>query len=666
MKKFFVQEKGVSSSPYNPFWNPWGGAGCLGRALSFILALLVFLVLLWLLSRVWSCENRPVHPDIPINQDSIYTPADTTSQFIDSLSQELPIEVENPVPELPKGDDNRFKPINDDDIVDNPNGPGQIANNLVNVILDSDAGDDVFNRFAQEFKALYPQDDYRIVRYSTLTKLIQIKVPSSQREALIKNLPSQITDIKFKIFPEEIFSMNEARVPSDPAFKYAELNWYFSPIQAYDAWGITMGSDEITVAIVDSYFDLNHDELKGKFRDPYSLENGTRNVFPPANTPIVIAGHGSHVTSTAVGNVNNKSGLCGIAPLCSFMPVSMGAQLTSGKILEGLLYAIYQGADVVNLSVGSKFSTEDAAIPIDQQVIRAKTTNLLSQDVWDFAFDLANKHNCTIVWSAGNDNILAGLDESKRNNTTIRVSAVDHDLKKASFSNFGNIKEKGVAYSTISSPGVDIFSALPNNTYDSWGGTSMAAPIITGTVALMKSINASLSNEEIINILKSTGKPVKGDNTIGNLVQIKDALTKVKEGLLNFDDISKNPQKLLGIWEATCLLNIVYNGKLTGDKTRIYLTFESSTQGTITLHDISSDYYFIAPITIKMSPQKIEITEQYEPRSKQSNLTYKEATITCKPGKDRLLNCVYKSDKDKDDNRDSVAEFNLRKVDKIK
>ena len=118
---------------------------------------------------------------------------------------------------------------------------------------------------------------------------------------------------------------------------------------------------------------------------------------------------------------------------------------------------------------------------------------------------------------------------SKRNVNTIRVAAVDRTLKRAHFSNFGNLPEFSLNESTISAPGVDIWGAVPFNSYTADNGTSFSAPIITGVVALMKSQNKDLTNAEIIDIMEDTGKPITGTPGIGNLVQVKDALIKTQE-----------------------------------------------------------------------------------------------------------------------------------------
>ena len=148
--------------------------------------------------------------------------------------------------------------------------------------------------------------------------------------------------------------------------------------------------------------------------------------------------------------------------------------------------------------------------------------------MWDYVYQLAEKHNVTIVWAAGNSNCFAAMDVSKRNANTIRVSAVDRSLKRANFSNYGNFAMKRIYASTISAPGVDIWGALPNNQYAAWPGTSFSAPIITGVVALLKSQNKNLTTRQIIQILQETGKPIAASPEIGKLVQIKDALERGK------------------------------------------------------------------------------------------------------------------------------------------
>jgi hypothetical protein len=120
--------------------------------------------------------------------------------------------------------------------------------------------------------------------------------------------------------------------------------------------------------------------------------------------------------------------------------------------------------------------------------------------------------------------ILSGIDAIQRPELFITVSAVDKNKRpysKADFSNYGE-------FSDISAPGVDIFSSVGKNDYQMMNGTSMAAPIITGSIALMKSLNDKLTSKQILCLLQNTGSETQGN--IGKLIQLDKVLQKVKAG----------------------------------------------------------------------------------------------------------------------------------------
>jgi hypothetical protein len=234
--------------------------------------------------------------------------------------------------------------------------------------------------------------------------------------------------------------------------------------------------------------------------------------------------HGTHVAGTALALMDNSEGLCGIAPNCAFMPIQVANEndvMTTTSILDGVLCALYQGADVINISLGSVF---DENMPENVQLDLQENHFKEEERLWSEIMKIADKHKATIVLAAGNDNMLAGLDAFHRPKNFIVVSALDKTgglVNKAEFSNYGQ-------YSTISAPGVDIFSSFGESGYEYMSGTSMAAPVVTGAVALLKSINKDLTSEEIICILQGTGLPVGGN--IGNLIQLSEALKKVQSG----------------------------------------------------------------------------------------------------------------------------------------
>jgi subtilisin family serine protease len=146
---------------------------------------------------------------------------------------------------------------------------------------------------------------------------------------------------------------------------------------------------------------------------------------------------------------------------------------------------------------------------------------------------IADKHNAMIVTAAGNENMLAGIDPMHRPKNFIVVSATDkanNAILKAPFSNYGD-------YTTVSAPGTNIYSSVGRGDYTFMSGTSMAAPIVSGAVALMKSINSTLTAHQIICILQQTGLPLNGN--IGPLLQLDKALQMVKSG--TYGDCDSRP-----------------------------------------------------------------------------------------------------------------------------
>ncbi|MCR5679916.1 MAG: S8 family serine peptidase [Prevotella sp.] len=647
MKKTYFGSKDSNGGP-KPFWKPWGAAGWFGRLLAFLILLFA---LIFLLNALKKCDNRKTankdDRDVPENiinpegPDPVRVPIDDDVNF--------PLDIQDPGPNLPQPGDNFLPEINDEDIITDDETGQQIVGNRLNVILDSDANDDTFRQWADEFKTLYPSDDYKILAYDPLTKTLQIQVPQTERENILRNLPKQITDISFLIFPESIMG-SFAQKPNDPAFQYPDYSWYFEPIQAYEAWEITTGDSSIVVAVVDSYFDLQHDELNSRrVVKPFSVPRRTGNVAPPSGgCDEVPFRHGSLVACTAIGNMNNRRGTTGIAPGCKFMPVSTGHQMTSMTLLQGLLYSIYQGADVVNISAGDAYPPGSPIMTLspEEQLQLSEQWRKEEEAVWDYALDLANARNITIVWAAGNQAMFTALDPSKRGDRSIKVSAVDTNLRKADFSNYGNYPNQGVVESTISAPGVNIFGACPYNDYVplDWGaGTSFAAPIVTGAVALMKSIDPTLTTSEIIQILQETGKPVQGAPDIGKLIQIKDALMRVKGNFADFGDIMSDHSKFVGLWMSTTLQDITNNGVPTGEKCRNYYEVTSTQGGRSIVYAADTKKDYTAPFTIQWRQNEIVITEQTPlTHPTDQGHSFMNGVMTCAPDSANLLKAIMR------------------------
>ena len=678
MKTFPLNEKKKGAAGHSP-WS------MVARALAFTLMLLGMLILLLMLPR--GCDNKDKdnpYEDLPfvdpVINDSI--PVDTMPQH--DFGPDVP---------LPDPEDNVITPPEEWE-EDSLTGR-EIAPDRLNVILDKNKGEQTIALFAQRFKEEYPDDAYQIIYFDELTYLLQISVPQGSVPRMLHEMPQRLSDFSFKLFQEERFQ--QSMRPSDPFFKDRDKAWYFNAIQAYEAWDITQGSEEVTIAVVDNYFDLNHDEMRGKVVYPFNVERRSTQVgltrdmldnavailqqliaqgMPNAQAMQLLQGyvysccHGANVAALASAQVNNGAGMSGIAPKCKVMPVGVFSDRvlltkeglangsTSMMMVSGILYALYKGADVINISMGSYFGDQVKQLSPEEQmeIIRNDMNKRYGEQVWDYIFDLAEERNCVIVWAAGNETILAGMDCSKRNNNTIRVSALGQNLRPAKFSNFGydyQGQNGGRDFSTVSAPGVNMWGCAHGNGYCSMEGTSQAAPIVTGAVALLKSVDRTLSARQIIDILQRTGKRIPG--AVGPMIQIRDALQQVKGELLDYDDAVKDPKAMLGIWESTTPL---YESK-TGKPIKMYFRFTSPSRGQLVVKIISTGETYKAGLNVSRQNNGLQIVQPDYGVSNRGD-QWSRYIYDCQKGDDGKLKVVGK-------NRDENQGFDcyMRRVDRI-
>ena len=649
-----------------PFWKPWGPWGCLWRTLLFLLGMILIALLMALLLK--GCENpipedpfvNPITHQDDDNQPDPYQdlpPVLRDSTFVDDWNDSIP-----GVDELPTPDDNYIPPIDSTDVITNPeDSVNQIVSDQLVVFFNSTDIKKDMTSFAQQFKQQYPGNDYKVIYYNPSAATMLLGVPQDKLLQVADELPTKITGIDFIVTTNEI--LNGKAKPSDPGFATAWNDEYFKLIQAYDAWDITQGDSSVTVAIVDSYFDLSNPEIGERFRDPINITTKKKFVLPPAQRPanVDIAGvysHGSHVAGIAIGGQGNGLGCSGIAPKCKWIPVALGASpWSSVTVIEGVLYAIYHGADVVNMSIGS-VPSDMGKLPLADQVALATKMGIRGEKAWEFILKTAEKHNCVIVKAAGNETALMGIDYKNRSKKIINVEAVDGKGQATDFSNFGRVPEAGLDYSTVAAPGLMLWSVAPKNSipvfakfFKSKGinlptdaktgfmpmqGTSMACPVVTGAVALLKSKKKDLTTDQVIKILTMTAKQTDTKHRIGPTIQIKDALNMTGGELANFDDLMKNHDLLIGKWKSTYELNIVNSKGQRIDDMWTYFIFPSPSAGTLEDHGINTKRIYKAAVNVEWRKDCIIFHQPQDAVSADGDTMNKDEFV-CKPNKDRLL-----------------------------
>ncbi|WP_044022746.1 S8 family peptidase [Bacillus sp. SG-1] len=237
-------------------------------------------------------------------------------------------------------------------------------------------------------------------------------------------------------------------------------------VQAPQVWKAGMRGNGITIAVLDTGCDVNHEELKGRIigkRNFTDDDDGAEDNVTDYN------GHGTHVAGTVAANENGQ-GVVGVAPEASLLIIKvLAGEQGSGRydwIVDGIQYAIDQGVDVISMSLGGP-----ADYPPLQAVIRQ-----------------AVDKNISVVCAAGNEgDENAATDEFSypaSYNEVISVGAIDFDRKSSYFTNSNNEVD-------LVAPGENILSTIPGGKYAKFSGTSMAAPHVSGALALIKLLEES-------------------------------------------------------------------------------------------------------------------------------------------------------------------------------
>lgn len=414
----------------------------------------------------------------------------------------------------------RTLPVDTTKFRDDDSSGSVIVAGLLNIAMVDNK--EKFKRMAVELKAAFPSDDFKIVYYDDQTHRVQLNFPEASSDTIKTSIRKKLSAYKLLLWDESVF--RSLKLSNDPFWTSPSKCWHLKAINTEKAWDVSMGDTSVIVAVIDDGFDLNHPELKVKnIVKPYNVLTKNSRVFGNGRVQ-----HGTHVASLAIGVAGNAAGASGIAPNCSFMPVQIGGAaefFSSTDIIDGVLYALNNGADVINMSLGKMFGPELQSKSPSELAKIISHYNKDEEQFWNELFALAEQKNTLIVLAGGNESLLIGLDPMQRSSATLKVVALDARLQKASFSNY--CKDCFGKPCFISAPGAAVYSAVPGNAYMPMDGTSMAAPIVTGAVALLKSVNARLKNQDILKILYETAKP-SSDRSVPPLLQIDKAMQKTK------------------------------------------------------------------------------------------------------------------------------------------
>lgn len=368
-------------------------------------------------------------------------------------------------------------------------------------------------------KRLLEKDDFRRDRLDE--QWVYVKFKKSQQSASASNssLNGTLQKIRIPQGKDPVDFCNELRKQvsieyADPIIQYQLLatpsdplignQYYLDIIKAFEAWDITKGDDDITIGIIDSGLDLDHEDLINNLwinhADPIDgLDNDNNGYVDDYygydfadldNDPnIEFGNHGMIVGGIAGAATNNATGIAGlgynikVAALKGFR----SSDGVSNGLYEAITYAAENDMDVVNLSWGRM------GVPLasEQEIITNAVLN----------------HDLVIVAAAGNE----GGKVTQENkwypasyDYVLSVGGSDQSDNKSSGSSFNHAVD-------LLAPGVSMYSTVKNDGYTNGGpGTSFAAPLVAATAGLVKDRFSSLSALQIMERVRVTADDVYG------------------------------------------------------------------------------------------------------------------------------------------------------------
>ncbi len=284
-------------------------------------------------------------------------------------------------------------------------------------------------------------------------------------------------------------------IPNDSLFSE---QYYMNNLKVPQAWDTLKKKHLVLVGVVDTGVDYTHPDLMNSiWENPGEIgldSNGNDKRFNGIdddkdgyiddwhgwdfnssdttgngqdNDPMPGHPHGTHVSGTIAATINNQIGIAGMCDSIKILPVKIGSDNPYSTSLinsyDGMLYAAKMGADIINCSWGGSSSS------------------ITEQEVINTVLSLGS----AVIAAAGNNNSDSPFFPASYDGV-ISVAASDSTDKRAFFSNYNSAVD-------VLSPGVDIISTIPGNSYEKMMGTSMATPITVGVASMIKMLHPEYS-----------------------------------------------------------------------------------------------------------------------------------------------------------------------------
>ncbi|WP_276301856.1 S8 family peptidase [Halorussus lipolyticus] len=309
-------------------------------------------------------------------------------------------------------------------------------------------------------------------------RYLAVGFPAEDAEEARRNFAEEVPQVEGVKYVEENATHRTQLTPNDPQFgsQYAPKQ-----VRADDAWDITQGCSDVTVAVIDTGCQYDHPDLKPNFASNPGRDFVDNDSDPYPDAP-ADEYHGSIVAGLACGATDNGEGIAGIGncTLINGRALDENGSGSTADIADAIMWAADEGADIINMSFGGGGYTE----------------------TMKNAVSYAANQDCLMVCAAGNDGS-STVSYPAAYSECMAISAVDSSENLASFSQYGSSVD-------LCAPGVDILSTTTETrgSYERFSGTSMATPVVSGVACLTLCQWDSLTSVELRTHLKETAKDI--------------------------------------------------------------------------------------------------------------------------------------------------------------
>nr|WKN35288.1 S8 family serine peptidase [Tunicatimonas sp. TK19036] len=334
-------------------------------------------------------------------------------------------------------------------------------------------------------------------------------------------------------------------VPNDPEAKKAGQQSYLEAVQAYEAWALEKGNEDILIGYLDTGVEFGHQDLTGNLyrneADPINgvdddgdgyIDNYVGWDFANGdNDPTAdYSDHGTMVAGMGSGSPDNQTGIAGLGFNTSYMPIKIFRSENNLFAFgyEAIAYAADRGCKVINLSWGG-----------------ANAYSQFGQDMINYA---VLEKDVVVVAAAGNSGKHENYYPASFDNVlSVAVSDDKGDIVGQTTRNY---------FVDLMAPGSNVYSTKNNDSYGKGSGSSFASPLVSGAAALVRAHYPELSARQVMEVLRLSSKSVYDqaknqgyEETLGKgLLQTARALKPIKTPALRMTSFTYKNQSGAGAY----------------------------------------------------------------------------------------------------------------------